>query len=81
MLEIEFECKFSSPDERTLQQGGLRVHAACDPANSLAPPLLCTCEGLHAAVGATISAHALHDQPFAQLHLSAEMPGPPAGSA
>jgi hypothetical protein len=73
--------QISSPNERTLQQGGLRVHAVRYPVDNPTLSPFCNRGVLLAAIGGLAVTHTPHEQPFAQLHLSAAMPGPPAGSA
>jgi hypothetical protein len=81
MLEIEFECKSVRRASERWDKGGSRVHAVCNPADGSASSPRCGGDVLHGAAGGIVGAHARHNQPFAQLYLSAEMPGPLAGSA
>jgi hypothetical protein len=81
MLEIKFECKLVRRASERSDKGGSRVHAACNPADGSASSPLCGADVLHGAAGSIVGAHAQHNQPFAQLYLPAEMPGPLAGSA
>jgi hypothetical protein len=75
--------QISSPNERTRQQGGLRVHAVRYPVDNPTLSPFCNRGVPLAAMGglAFTHTHTPHEQPFPQLHLSAAMPGPPAGSA
>jgi hypothetical protein len=81
MLEIEFECKSVRRTSERCNKGGLRVHAVRYPVDNPALSPFCNRGVLLAAMGGLAFTHTLHEQPFAQLYLSAATPGPPAGSA
>ena len=57
------------------------MHAVRYPVDNPTLSPFCNRGVVLAAMGGLAFTHALHVQPFAQLDLSAAMPGPPAGSA
>jgi hypothetical protein len=81
MLEIEFECKRVRRTSERCNKGGTRVDAACYSADSLALSPFCSCAVPHGAADVIARALTRHNQLFTQSLSSAEMPGPPAGSA
>jgi hypothetical protein len=73
--------QISSPMSERGKRGESRVDAACYQAIKPARLAARRSGGLHATAGTFARPHLPSNTSFAQLYLSAEMPGPSAGSA
>jgi hypothetical protein len=81
MLDMKFKCKSVRQTSERGNKGGIGVDAACYPSTKAEPLPGHPCGVLHVVADPIARARALSSKPFTQLYLSAETPGPLAGSA